>query len=41
MTELKDPLGNRVVKNSPLPFQQTLTEKQLFTDTSVNWSLLR
>lgn len=41
MTELKDPIGNRVVKNCPLPFQQSLTEKQLFNDTTVNWSLLR
>jgi len=41
MTELKDPIGNRVAKNCPLPFQQSLTEKQLFTDMTVNWLLLK
>lgn len=41
MTELKDALGNRVVKTAPLPFQQSLTEQQLFINNSVNWELLR
>ena len=41
MTELKDPIGNRVAKNCPLPFQQSLTQQQLFTDSAVNWSVLR
>lgn len=30
MTELKDPLNNRKVKECPSPFQRSLTDKQLF-----------
>ena len=41
MTELKDPLSNRVIKTAQLPFQQSLTEKQLFGERGVNWETLR
>ena len=41
MTELKDPLNNRVVKAVQPPFQQSLTEKQLFGEKGVNWEALR
>lgn len=42
MSQLKDPLNNRTVKDCVLPFQQSLTQKQLFNDDSTtNWSLLK
>lgn len=41
MAELKDPLGNRVVKNCPVPYQKSLTEENIFTGKTVNWCLLR
>lgn len=41
MSELKDPLGNRVVKTVLPPFQQSLSEKQLFNEKGVNWETLR
>jgi hypothetical protein len=42
MTELKDPLNNRVIKSVPIPFQQSLTEDQLImNDNTVNWNLLK
>lgn len=41
MPELKDPLGNRMVKNCPLPYQKSLTEQELYEGSTVNWSLLK
>lgn len=41
MSELKDPLNNRVVKTSSLPYQTSLTEEQVFKGTGVDWSLIR
>jgi hypothetical protein len=42
MSELKDPLNTRVVKSVPIPYQQSLTDEQLFPGEAVlNWSLLR
>ena len=41
MSELKDPLANRVVKTCPTPYQLSLTSEQVFKGTGVDWSLLR
>ena len=41
MSELKDPVNNRVVKNCPVPYQKSLTEEQVFSGKTVNWVLVR
>ena len=41
MAELKDPLGNRTVKNCPVPYQKSLTEEQVFNNKGANWTLIR
>lgn len=41
MELLKDPYGNRVVKNLPLPPQRPLATEQIFKDSVVDWRLLR
>lgn len=41
MSELQDPIKNRVVKNCPMPYQRSLTEEQVFTGKTLNWVLLR
>ena len=41
MSQLKDPLNNRVVKDCTLPFQTSLTQKDLFKDEKVDWKLVR
>ena len=41
MAELKDPLNNRVVKNSQVPYQKSLTEEEVFKGKGTNWVLIR
>ena len=41
MSELKDPINKRVVKNCPVPYQKSLTQEQVFTGMTVDWVLLK
>lgn len=42
MTELKDPLNNRVLNSIPMPYQQPLKMHQLFpSNESADWRLLK
>ena len=38
--ELKDPLKNRKINNTPLPYQRSLSFEQLFPDDTVDHKIL-
>lgn len=38
--ELKDPVKNRKINTTPLPYQRSLSQEQLFPTDSVDYKIL-